>query len=187
MRPREPPDPLEVLGRLVRHPLRQRVLFKYGEAVSSPSEVATALGERLNLVSYHTQSLLRAGFIELVRTARRRGAVEHFYRALEVSEIDDVAWEQLPTNLRRTLVRQTLDATRREAADAMPQGGMDSGSAHVSRSYFMLDDQGRSELAAVLRATLAQAVDIERGSRARGAREAPWELVILSFEPVSRP
>ena len=174
-------------ARLVQHPLRQQVLFKYGEAVTSPSAVAAALGAHLNLVSYHTQVLLHAGSIELVRTARRRGATQHFYRALHAGEVEDAAWERLPAGRRRALVRQTLDTARRDVADALARGGMDTGSTHVSRSYLMLDQEGRRALAALLRSTLAAAADIERGSKLRGTRQAPWELVILSFEPASRP
>ena len=177
---------LEVLGRLMRHPLRQRLLFEY-ETVTSPSAVAAALGERLNLVSYHTQVLLRGGCLELVHTKRRRGAVEHFYRSLMVSELDDATWERLPTNLRRTLVRLTLDVTRREAADALPRGGMDTATAHISRSFFSLDAQAEHELAELLKATLDRAGEIERSGRARHHEGAPWELVVLSFRRASRP
>jgi hypothetical protein len=172
---------VEALARVMRHPLRQRLLFEYADAARSPSAVAAALGVRLNLVSYHTQVLLREGCLELVRTRRRRGAVEHFYRSRTLSEIDDDAWERLPRSLRRVLVRATIDITRRETSDAIPRGGMDAPSAHVSRSYLVLDRQGRDELAQLLEATLESAGDIERRSRGRGGDQAPWELVIMSF------
>lgn len=178
---------LEALARLMRHPLRQRLLFEYAEAATSPSAIAAALGERLNLVSYHTQVLLREGCLELVQTRRRRGAIEHFYRSRMLSELDDATWERLPTGVRRALVRLTLDVTRRETTDALPRGGMDAASAHVSRTYLTLDDQARAELAELLKLTLESAADIERRSRARADADGPWELVIMSFERASRP
>jgi DNA-binding transcriptional ArsR family regulator len=178
----------ESLGRLLRHPLRQHLLFEYTQSVTSPSEVAEALGERLNVVSYHTNVLLAAGCLELVRTERRRGAREHFYRAVLTSLIEDPDWEQLPEPLRRGLVRLTIDAGFREAADALPHGGMDSATAHVSRSFLTLDGQGRDALAALLRETLAGAFAIERQSRARSAPDhAAHELLMLSFERASPP
>ena len=180
------PNRLEALARLMRHPLRQRLLFEYAEVATSPSAVAAALGERLNLVSYHTQVLLREGCLELVSTRRRRGAVEHFYRSRMLSQIDDDAWERLPTSVRRALVRLTIDVARRETTDALPRGGMDGASAHVSRTFVALDEQGRDELARLLKATLEAAGEIERRSRARGGDQPPWELVIMSFER-SRP
>jgi hypothetical protein len=181
-------DRLEGLGKLLRHPLRQHLLFKYAESVTSPSDVADALEEKLNLVSYHTNVLLRAGCLELVRTERRRGAREHFYRAVLTSEIHDADWEQLPVRLRRALARLTIDATFREVGDALPRGGMDGASAHVSRSFLMLDREGRDALASLLRATIADAFAIERASRDRGADdEVPFELIVMSFERASRP
>ena len=173
------------LARLARHPLRQHVLFKYSEAVTSPSEVAIALRARLNLVSYHTGVLLRAGVIELVRTERRRGATEHFYRAALDGVIEDADWQRLPETVRRGLVRGTIEGALREAADALPRGGMDDGSSHVSRSYFMLDPTARRELASLLKATFERAREIETAGDTRDA--VPYELVIMSFERVSRP
>ena len=109
MKGEERQDPVTLVARLARHPLRQHVLFKYTEAVTSPSAVAAALGARVNLVSYHTGVLLRAGVIELVRTERRRGATEHFYRAALRGMIEDGDWERLPATVRRGLVRGTID------------------------------------------------------------------------------
>lgn len=178
----------ELVARLIRDPLRQQLLFKYTEAVTSPSAVASALGRPLNLVSYHTNVLLDAGFIELVRTERRRGAVTHFYRAVVRSEIDDAGWQRVPVGLRRVLVRLTMDTSWREAADALPRGGMDDATAHVSRTLLTLDEQGRVELAAALVDTLERAADIERASRARATNDGePQELVIMGFRRASRP
>jgi len=76
-------------ARMVAHPLRQRLIVGYTVEPTSPSRLAAALGERVNVVSYHTGVLLRAACIELVRTERRRGATEHFYRATAPGVIED--------------------------------------------------------------------------------------------------
>jgi len=179
---------VQARGHLLRHPLRQHLLFKYAERVTSPSEVAAALGERLNLVSYHTNVLARAGCLELVRTEQRRGAQQHFYRAVATSEIADAEWEQLPERLRRVLVRLTMDTSWREASEALPRGGMDAATAHVSRSLLVLDEQGRRELASLLQATVADAREIGRQSRERGADDdLPCEVIVIGFERASRP
>jgi DNA-binding transcriptional ArsR family regulator len=181
-------DGAAILGRLARNRLRQHVLFKYSEAVTSPSDVAAALGARLNLVSYHTKVLLAAGLIELVRTEPRRGATQHFYRSCLRGVIEDAEWEQLPIAVRRGLTRVTIDGAAREAADALPLGGMDDPTSHLSRSYFLLDRRARTELASLLQETFAKAQAIDVASRERGGHEAaPCELVIMSFERASRP
>jgi hypothetical protein len=178
----------ETVARLIRHPLRQQLLFSYAEEVSSPAAVAAALGRPLNLVAYHTAALRDAGFIELVRTERRRGATAHFYRAVVKSEIHDLAWERLPLALRRALVRLTIDTSWREAGDALPRGGMDQATAHMSRTLLTLDADGQRRLADALMATLERAAEIEDASRLRASSEAAsYELVIMSFARASRP
>jgi DNA-binding transcriptional ArsR family regulator len=177
-----------ILARLARHPLRQHVLFKYAEAVTSPRDIAAALDVRLNLVSYHTQKLLRAGLIELVGTERRRGATQHYYRATLEGDIEDEDWARLPAPVRRGLVRGTIEGALREAADALPRGGMDAPTSHVSRSYFVLDRQGQEELASLLRSSLEAVRVIEAASSARAGDDADaQELVIISFNRASRP
>jgi hypothetical protein len=173
---------------MLKHPLRQRLLFEYARAVVSPSKVAAAVRQPVNLVSHHTNVLRRAGCLELVRVERRRGATEHYYRAATPRHFGDDAWKVLPIPLRRSLVRSTIDASWREAGDALMRGGMDAGDAHVSRSFLTLDAEARARLSDVLRAAFEQAKEIEAASLARGADDAvPYELVIMSFERASRP
>jgi DNA-binding transcriptional ArsR family regulator len=178
----------ERLARLLRHPLRQLVLFKYSEGVTSPRAIAAAVGSPLNTVSYHTKVLRDQGFVELVRTEARRGATEHFYRATFDSLIGDAAWQGLPVGLRRALVRHMIDAAVRDAADAIPAGGMDAATTHMSRTYLDLDEHARAALASLLRETFQRAAAIAKASGRRGSDEVkPHELVIMSFELESRP
>lgn len=65
------------------HPLRVKILRALAQAeddTASPNELAETLRERLPNVSYHIRALLDLECIELVRTAQRRGAIEHYYR-----------------------------------------------------------------------------------------------------------
>jgi DNA-binding transcriptional ArsR family regulator len=63
------------------HPLRIEILRIAGESFS-PKDVAVSRDESLGVVSYHVRALLDAGLIELTHTEPRRGAVQHFYRAV---------------------------------------------------------------------------------------------------------
>jgi DNA-binding transcriptional ArsR family regulator len=90
-------------ARVLSHPLRPQildVLVRRGEA--SPNEIATELGVPLGTLSYHTRLLRDHGWIELVREVPRRGAVEHFYRAVIQPDarwmslaLDDKGWDEL--------------------------------------------------------------------------------------------
>jgi hypothetical protein len=175
-------------ARVIAHPLRHRLMHEYTIETSSPSRVAAALGERVNVVSYHTNVLLRAGCLELVRTERRRGAIEHFYRTTVPGEIGDGDWALLPESLRQRIVRRTLELVWRDATEALPRGGMDDRTSHISRVPMYLDQQAAVELAALLRATVDTAQQIAIESRAREAGAArPWTLAILSFSSTSAP
>jgi DNA-binding transcriptional ArsR family regulator len=179
---------VEMLTRLFRHPLRWHVLLRYAEAVTSPTAVAVDLGAPLNVVSYHTQVLLREGAVELVGTERRRGATQHFYRALTPLEIEDREWGELPVKLRRAMSRALIDGVMRESVDALVGGGLDTDSSHLSRRYLTLDPPGERELAQLLRETFARVNAIQAASRERGAPDAaPHQLVIMSFRRASRP
>jgi DNA-binding transcriptional ArsR family regulator len=162
--------------------VRARALSKYMEGETSPSAVASALSVPLNVVSHHTQVLLRAGAIELVRTQPRRGATEHFYRAVLTGEIEDTDWSRVPVKLRRALARIVIDGAMRESGDALPNGGMDGESTHLSRNYFVLDAEGQRQLASLLRETVEQAEAIARASHARAAGNGSgYELVVMAF------
>jgi DNA-binding transcriptional ArsR family regulator len=72
----------ENAARALAHSLRATILDALGKATRSPNELAEELGEPLGNVSYHVTTLRGLGLIELVDTTPRRGALEHYYRAL---------------------------------------------------------------------------------------------------------
>jgi DNA-binding transcriptional ArsR family regulator len=74
-------DDAALAARALAHPLRARALELLTRSPASPHELATSLHAPLTLVSYHVRMLARLGFIELVATTPRRGAVEHRYAA----------------------------------------------------------------------------------------------------------
>jgi DNA-binding transcriptional ArsR family regulator len=174
------------IARVLSHPLRPRILeiLTYrGEA--SPNEIAAELDVPLGTLSYHTRLLRDAGWIELVREVPRRGAVEHFYRAVVRPEIDDAHWERLPVGVRRRLASMTVGQVLQRAATAAGAGGFDRAGTHADRLVLQLDDEGRKELSDVLVAALDEALRIQErsnGRRADAPAVQPSELAILHFE-----
>lgn len=69
-------------ARAVANPIRARALELLASGPASPRQIAHRLGEPLGTVSYHVQTLLGLGFIELLETLPKRGAIEHRYRAV---------------------------------------------------------------------------------------------------------
>jgi DNA-binding transcriptional ArsR family regulator len=187
-RQRDAAAPEELDPRLVKaisHPLRHRILVRLNEDVLSPNDLASELGESLGRVSYHVRTLADAGAIELVRTVPRRGAVQHFYRAVVRAWFSDQDWERLPRTTRRTIFGQHLGRIWADAVAAAQADGFDHPQAHVSFSWVDLDAQGMTDVADLLRETLERALAIQAASVDRLAGADPehrTELAILHFE-----
>jgi DNA-binding transcriptional ArsR family regulator len=173
----------ERVVRAISHPLRHRLLVLLNERVASPNELARELGEPLGTVSYHVLRLRDAGAIELVRTEPRRGAVEHYYRAIARAWFSDDDWARLPKLTRRTIFGQHLARIAADVVAAAEHDGFDHPEAHVSFTHFELDAAGITAMSALLSETLERALQIQAESVNRGEAEAvATELAILHFE-----
>jgi DNA-binding transcriptional ArsR family regulator len=174
------------LLKALAHPLRARILESItdrGEA--SPVELARDLDQPLATVSHHTRVLRDLGCIELTRTEPRRGAVEHYYRAVLRPLLDDAQWEQLSLMERRGLAGQLVRRIFEAASAAGAVGGFDAAGAHVARVPLALDERGWEELSRVVADLLSTAQTIQERSDARRRTEGddvrPSELAILHF------
>jgi DNA-binding transcriptional ArsR family regulator len=164
------------LVRVLAHPLRQQLLIMlHKHGVSSPRELAERSGERLANVSYHMRVLRDAGCTELVREEPRRGAIEHFYRATARPILDDDQWAGLPISVRRALFGQTLRELWDDVLAAGNTGGFDDPQAHVSRTWFQLDEIAWNELVEVMAGVLDTAFELHAQSAARLGRGADQE------------
>jgi hypothetical protein len=140
-----------------------------------------------------------AGCVELVRTEPRRGAIEHFYRASARPILDDAQWSQLPISVRRALFGQTLRELWDDVLASANTVGFDDPQAHVSRTWFQLDEIAWNELVDVMAGVLDTAFELHAQSAARLGRSGDQEnarrvaMGILLFEraeiaaPVPRP
>lgn len=174
------------LIRAIAHPLRHRVLVVLSESVASPKAVAERLGEPLGRVSHHVRVLAELGAIELVGTQPRRGAVEHFYRAVIRPWFDDEPWSRLPLASRRAVFGQNLHRLMSDIVAAARGTGFDHGQAHVSWTVLELDEAGMTAMAGLLKQTLERALAIQGEARERlEGQDAPLrtELGIVHFEP----
>lgn len=114
-------------ARLVKglaHPLRIRILRVLQNRVASPSEIAEEIRAPLGNVSYHVRFLARVGLIEPAGTRPRRGAVEHYYRAVGRVLVTEHAWAQVPQIVKHTLFSSTLDQIAGAIAAAADAGGL---------------------------------------------------------------
>jgi DNA-binding transcriptional ArsR family regulator len=159
------------LAKALAHPLRVQLLAALNEGVASPNELAKRLDEPLTNVSYHVRMLHDLGCIELVETEPRRGALEHYYRAVVRPFFGDRDWKRLPKNARGSISDAVLQLAWEDAAEAIKGGLFDErDDRHLSRSVLSLDEQGWNDLHDLLAQTLDRAMQIQADSASRASK-----------------
>jgi hypothetical protein len=175
------------LAKALSHPLRAHVLTILNERVASPNQIAVELEEPLGNVSYHVKTLAEMGCIELVRTEPRRGAIEHFYRAVIRPFFSDRDWKRLPPSARQGISDATLQLIWEDTSDALTAGTFDARhDRHLSRSPLVLDKQGWKQVNELLQQTMSRVVEIESESATRLAGDSEpgfnTKMVLMHFE-----
>jgi hypothetical protein len=157
--------------------------------IASPAELARELDAPLANVAYHTRVLADLGCIELARTEPRRGAIEHYYRAVVRPYFSDSDWTRMPASARHSISEAVLQRVWSDAADALRAGVFDArDDFYLSRTPLALDERGWRELSGLLAELFERALRIEAESlerRQRGEAEVLAELVLMHFERAS--
>ena len=148
------PFPDAIDQRLVRslaHPLRIQILELLTDRVASPNGLASELEAGLGDVAYHTRALDRYGALELVDTAQRRGATEHFYKANPEAFVGSPGWRKVPLPVRGGVSAATLQTFLDKAIAALQAGTLDGRDDTVFRWMPLhLDEEGFQEVVAIL-------------------------------------
>lgn len=90
------------------HPTRVGFAKRAAERQISPKEFADEVGSSASHVSYHARVLQECGLVELVDTAQRRGAIEHFYRADPSALLNGPLRDCIPADVRGSLTDEEL-------------------------------------------------------------------------------
>jgi DNA-binding transcriptional ArsR family regulator len=170
------------IAKALSHPMRARILMILNERVASPNEIAEMIEERLPNVSYHVRALLDLGCIELVDTAQRRGAIEHYYRAIVRPFFSDRDWKRLPRSGRQAISDSILKILWEDLSESMKAGTFESRpDRHLSHSRMVLDEQGWAEMVKLLNTMFAETEKIEAGSKARLKKAADGAGISTTF------
>ena len=132
--------------------------------------------------------LEKCGCIEQVATARRRGAVEHYFRARPRSYIGHKDWRKVPKSLRDSVTGSQLGTFFDRAADALEAGTIDArDDTTLSWMPMAVDAAGWEEVALVFKAAVARLEKIHELNRRRMSQsgEEPTSMVVgmAAFEP----
>jgi len=166
------------LVRALAHPLRIQILEVLTERVASPNGLSEQLDTGLSHVAYHTRALKKCGCLDLVDTAQRRGATEHFYKAAPGAFIGSPAWRNVPRTVRGGITAASLQTFMDKAVAAFEAGRIDDrDDTTLCWMPLRLDDRGWDEVTTILREATdrilaAQSRSNRRLTRARGNDEA---------------
>jgi len=118
---------------------------------ASPRQLADMLNHDLSNVSYHVRVLTELGLIELVSEESVRGAVAHFYRAVERPLASGGEWEELPQDVQNALVAHSWDVLLRDVSTAVEKETFDDRSdRHLTRTSLLLDSQGFARISGLM-------------------------------------
>jgi len=178
------PLPNAIDQRLVRslaHPLRIQILELLTDHVASPATIAGQLDAALGDVAYHTRALDRYGALELVDTAQKRGATEHFYKATPGAFVGGPPWRKVPKSIRGGISAATLQTFLDKAIAALEAGTLDGRDDTVFRWMpLFLDEQGWKEVVAIMEEAtkLMLAAHVGSQDRLSASGEKPLSTVV---------
>jgi DNA-binding transcriptional ArsR family regulator len=180
----------ETLVKVVAHPLRVQALSVLTERPASPKELAAELGAPVGNVSYHVRELEEVGLIELVDEKKRRGAIEHFYRAIARPLLSAEEWEQLSLDDRQGFSAWIIQLLLADASQALAAGTFDARSdRHLSRTPLLVDAEGWRELVEIQATALQSVLEVQAASAERmnaadgdGAEGIPTIAAMTFFE-----
>jgi DNA-binding transcriptional ArsR family regulator len=178
------------LVRALGHPVRVQALNILNERVASPNEISKELNQTVGHVSYHIKVLKECECIELVDTAPRRGAMEHYYRATDRAFLDIEEWAKLPASIRPGMSASAIKTILNDVSSALLMGTFDKRlDRHLSWTPMLVDEQGWEELKTGLHEMLEKVFEIQSSSAERlaaaDASGIPVSVAMMGFEAPS--
>lgn len=132
----------ERLVKALAHPLRVQILDYLNGREWSPRELEAELNQGLSQVSYHVKVLFDYELIELTRTEPRRGAVEHFYRAVERAFVPSGMANNIPKSAQQIIGGGILEKIDKDVGTSLKSGKFYARNDwHVSWTPIPLDDK----------------------------------------------
>jgi DNA-binding MarR family transcriptional regulator len=186
---------VKATSRLLRagwHPIQIEALTILAEQTASPKEVAVKLKlttAKAGYVSHHIKELESRGLVELVRTEPRRGATEHFYRALHPLIVSDEDSERMSFEERLTLSCWIISRMSADFVMAVETGTIDERSnRQISRFPLQLDEKGYKDLVADYGQAFHRTLAIKAESEDRLAGSGKGEPIsaMLACYPMPR-
>ena len=169
------------LAAIVAHPTRARCFSILAERTASPVEIAQQIGKDVGHVGYHVRKLQQLGLIELVDERPVRGAVEHFYRAIERPVVTEDEFAEQSIEEREVFTRYTLQLHVTDVARAMDEHTFDARANRViTRTPMQVDEAGFEELSELHTEVLERTMEIQAQSDERRSKSGEEGISTVS-------
>jgi hypothetical protein len=179
------------LSKVFVDPLRMKILAECNIREMSPKGFFEEFGGgSLSRVSRAFDVLVEYEWLYQTRTetgGKRRGAVEHFYRATESAVFDQTVWPDVPASLRAMVSWRILETFNGQVKEAMEAGTMDArDDRHFSWTPLRLDQQGWESVVAWLDAIFFFLFEEQEEANLRmvetGEKPIPMTVALAAFE-----
>ncbi|HWH19297.1 MAG TPA: winged helix-turn-helix domain-containing protein [Solirubrobacterales bacterium] len=156
------------LAAIVAHPTRARSFLILAERTASPAEIAKEIGKDVGHVGYHVRKLQQLDLIELVDEKPVRGAVEHFYRAIERPVVTEEEFAAQSIEEREIFTRAVLQLHVADVARSMDEHTFDSRANRVMvRMPMLVDEEGFEELSEIHTELYEKVLQVQANSAGR--------------------
>lgn len=172
-----------MLARVCANPVDLRIVGELNRAELSPKRLH-ALIDDLTLPGSdrRLRKLANQGWAAEVRQetgGARRGATEHFYRAVGPALIDNESWAEIPDAIKVTITSRTFEQLREKVKEAVDAGTFDARTdRHLTWSLLRLDQVGWKAVVGVVDGFLEALFGEEKSAKLRLAESG--EKPILS-------
>ncbi|MGN6816546.1 MAG: hypothetical protein ACTHK3_10765 [Solirubrobacterales bacterium] len=173
---------------LLAHPIRVLALTILVDRVASPAQIAEEIGETVQLVNNHIKVLRDGDAVELMKTVKRGGANEHYYRATRRPELTHDEWLELSDAHKVELLLVGIRNFFAESLASVEAGKMVK-DPHIYWWWkaVLLDQEGQEEKKQEQDRHVARLLEIEARANARvvesegKAQAAPAVLGVMGF------
>jgi DNA-binding transcriptional ArsR family regulator len=146
---------------------RVEIFAIFCERIASPKEISEELDEGLSQVSYHVKVLRECRLIVEDHKVPRRGAVEHFYRAVTPTLIPPDAWDHLPLKMRKSVSANILQEFFEDASASIEASLFDCPPGALSWTPLILDALGVEEFGQLTRDFLEAVLELQANASKR--------------------
>jgi hypothetical protein len=179
------------LAKVFSDPLRMKILAECNMREMSPKLFHLEFGGgSLSRVSRAFDVLAEYEWLYQTRTetgGKRRGGVEHFYRATEPAVFDGQIWSDAPASMKELVSWRIFETLIQQAKEAMEAGTMDAREErHLTWTPLRLDQQGWQELVTRVDAMFYSLFEMQEEANRRmaesGEKPIPITAAFAVFE-----